>query len=216
MRADQPMSVVLCWHMHQPEYRDLRTGKALLPWTYLHAIKDYVDMAAHLEAEPRARAVVNFAPILLEQIEDYTAQLAEYLHDRGAIRDPLLAALAEPALPASPKARLAIMADCLRANRERMIARFEPYQRLATMADWYLTHPDSMIYASNQFLADLLVWYHLSWLAEHTRRKDDRVGHLQEKASGYSVHDRREPQDRCLSLHHASTEPGCGGARPRD
>jgi alpha-amylase/alpha-mannosidase (GH57 family) len=186
------MSVVLCWHMHQPEYRDLRSGKVLLPWTYLHAIKDYVDMAAHLEAEPGARAVVNFAPILLEQIEDYTTQLAEYLHDRGAIRDPLLAALAEPALPGSPQARLTLMRDCLRANRERMIARFAPYQRLATMADWYEQHPDSLIYASNQFLADLLVWYHLSWLAEDTRRRNNRVQHLEDKASGYSVHDRRE------------------------
>ena len=65
MPADKPMSVVLCWHMHQPEYRDLRTGVIHLPWTYLHAIKDYVDMAAHLELVPGARAVVNFAPILL-------------------------------------------------------------------------------------------------------------------------------------------------------
>ncbi len=51
--------LVLCWHMHQPEYRDLRTGEYVLPWTYLHAIKDYVDMAAHLEAVPDARAVVR-------------------------------------------------------------------------------------------------------------------------------------------------------------
>ena len=31
--------------MHQPEYRDLQTGAFKLPWTYLHVIKDYVDMA---------------------------------------------------------------------------------------------------------------------------------------------------------------------------
>ena len=67
MSADKPMSVVLCWHMHQPEYRDRRSGVIHQPWTYLHAIKDYVDMAAHIEARPGARAVVNFAPILLEQ-----------------------------------------------------------------------------------------------------------------------------------------------------
>jgi alpha-amylase/alpha-mannosidase (GH57 family) len=40
--------------MHQPEYRDLATGEFQFPWTYLHAIKDYVDMAAHLEAQPDA------------------------------------------------------------------------------------------------------------------------------------------------------------------
>ena len=45
MHDDRPMSVVLVWHMHQPDYRDTRTGNAHLPWTYLHAIKDYKTAA---------------------------------------------------------------------------------------------------------------------------------------------------------------------------
>ena len=192
MPADAPMSVVLCWHMHQPDYRDLRTGKIHLPWVYLHATKDYVDMAAHLEAEPAARAVVNFAPILLEQIEDYVAQIQGYLQGHGVIKDPLLAELAEPALPGNTQERLRLMQDCLRANRERMIDRFEPYQRLATMARWYEAHPDSMIYASNQFLADLLTWYHLSWIGESVQRGDPRIRALRDKAVNFSLHDRRE------------------------
>jgi alpha-amylase/alpha-mannosidase (GH57 family) len=186
------MSVVLCWHMHQPEYRDQRTGTIHLPWTYLHAIKDYVEMAAHLEAVPGARAVVNFAPILLEQIEDYVDQVSGYLEGHGAIRDPILAELAEPALPGDERARLRLMQDCLRANRERMIERFEPYRRLASMADWYEEHPQSLIYASSQFLADLLVWYHLSWLAESSRRTNERIQRLEKKGYNYTVHDRRE------------------------
>ncbi len=192
MPADRPMSVVLCWHMHQPEYRDLRTGRVHLPWTYLHAIKDYVDMAAHLEAVPAAKAVVNFAPILLEQIESYVEQIRSYLNGHGAITDPLLAELAEPALPGDPRKRLKLMQDCLRSNREQIIERFRPYLRLATMADWYQEHPDSLIYASNQFLADLLVWYHLGWMAESARRTDPRIRRLQDKEGGYSLHDRRE------------------------
>ncbi len=192
MPGSAPMSVVLCWHMHQPEYRDQRTGTVHLPWTYLHATKDYVDMAAHLEAVPGARAVVNFSPILLEQLEEYVVQIKAYLEGHGAIRDPLLAELAEPALPGNSQARLRMMQECLRANRERMIDRFEPYQRLAAMAVWYEAHPASLIYASNQFLADLLVWYHLSWMAESVRRTDPRIARLQEKAQNFSLHDRRE------------------------
>lgn len=192
MSDKRPMSVVLLWHMHQPEYRDLRTGVVHLPWTYLHAIKDYVDMAAHLEAVPNARAVVNFAPILLEQFEDYIAQITSYLQGHGTINDPVLAALAEPALPGNQQARLRLVKDCLRANREHMINRFEPYKRLATMADWYEEHTRSLIYASNQFLADLLVWYHLSWMAESVQRNDTRASRLQEKATNFSLHDRRE------------------------
>ena len=33
-------------------------GEFTLPWVYLHALKDYTDMAAHLERHPRVRAVV--------------------------------------------------------------------------------------------------------------------------------------------------------------
>ena len=43
------LNVVICWHMHQPSYNDRLSGEYCLPWTYLHAIKDYVDMAAHLK-----------------------------------------------------------------------------------------------------------------------------------------------------------------------
>ena len=67
------LNVVLCWHMHQPYYREGLKGAYHLPWVYLHGIKDYSDMAAHLERYPAMRAVVNFAPVLLEQGGDNAA-----------------------------------------------------------------------------------------------------------------------------------------------
>jgi len=70
MNSGARLPVILLWHMHQPQYRDALTGQYTLPWTYLHAIKDYTDMAAHLEANPGARAVVNFTPVLIEQVEE--------------------------------------------------------------------------------------------------------------------------------------------------
>ncbi|HKS94025.1 MAG TPA: glycoside hydrolase, partial [Gammaproteobacteria bacterium] len=75
MSVDRKLRVVLCWHMHQPQYREPVSGECLAPWSYLHGLKDYTDMAAHLENQPGAVAVVNFSPVLLEQIEDYCTQL---------------------------------------------------------------------------------------------------------------------------------------------
>ena len=121
--------------MHQPEYRDLRSGEYHLPWTYLHTIKDYVDMAAHLENSEEARAVVNFAPVLLEQIDDYAQQLEGYLHHGKALRDPLLSALADPVLPHDTESRIHIIKACLRANKERLIDRFEAFKTLTEMAE---------------------------------------------------------------------------------
>ena len=70
MTAAPRLPVILLWHMHQPQYRDALTGRYALPWTYLHAIKDYTDMAAHLESNREARCVVNFTPLLIEQLEE--------------------------------------------------------------------------------------------------------------------------------------------------
>ena len=73
MSAVQPkLYLNLYWHMHQPDYRDTITGQYVLPWTYLHAMKDYTDMAYHLESNPKARVTFNFVPVLLDQLEDYT------------------------------------------------------------------------------------------------------------------------------------------------
>jgi alpha-amylase/alpha-mannosidase (GH57 family) len=43
-----PVNLVIFWHMHQPQYRDPATGEYILPWTRLHALKDYWGMAARL------------------------------------------------------------------------------------------------------------------------------------------------------------------------
>ncbi|MBM4207165.1 MAG: glycoside hydrolase [Gammaproteobacteria bacterium] len=186
------LKLVLCWHMHQPEYRDLHTGKFILPWTYLHVIKDYSDMATHLEATPNAKAVVNFAPTLLEQIEEYARQVNAYLQDRIQITDPLLAALVDPTVPADIEYRMKLIKDCLRANRDRQINRYPAYKKLAAMAEWLEQNYDALDYINSQYLCDLLVWYHLAWLGETVKLKDNRVKHLIEKASGYTLHDRIE------------------------
>jgi alpha-amylase/alpha-mannosidase (GH57 family) len=186
------LKLVLCWHMHQPEYRDLQTGEFILPWTYLHVIKDYVDMVAYLEAVPNAKAVVNFAPILLEQIEEYAKQVNGFLHDQTAITDPLLAALVSPTMPDDPEDRLGLAKDCLRANRDRQINRYPAFQKLAEMTEWLDQHFDALNYINAQFVIDMLVWYHLAWMGETVKLTDSRIQHLIEKGSNYTLHDRME------------------------
>jgi alpha-amylase/alpha-mannosidase (GH57 family) len=178
--------------MHQPEYRDLANGEYDLPWTYLHAIKDYLDMAAHLEANRAACAVVNFAPVLLDQIEDYCDQLREYFAHGAALRDPLLAALVQVAHPCADTERLALLKKMLRANRRRIIERFPAFARLAAMIDGFEAEPASAIYIADQLITDAAVWYHLGWIGETVRRTDVRVQRLQDKQQNYSLHDRAE------------------------
>ncbi len=192
MSADK-LKVVLLWHMHQPDYRDAISGEYLQPWTYLHGIKDYVDMAALLEAIPGARAVVNFSPTLLQQLDDYAAQIREHRNAGvAALRDPLLAALVTDIGTITDEDRLELIRRCLRANAKRMINRFAAFHQLSDLAKHILKHPETIGYCSEQFLADLLVWYHVAWLGETVRLHEPRVKALIQKQRNYSLTDRNE------------------------
>jgi alpha-amylase/alpha-mannosidase (GH57 family) len=192
MSDEQKLNVVLYWHMHQPEYKDVRTDQYHLPWTYLHVIKDYVDMAAHLEANPLARAVINFTPTLLEQIDDYAQQVDAYLNKGENIRDEMLDCLVQAVLPSTSEKRMEIIKNCLRANEERLINRYPQYQRLAEQARFLETHPETIIYMHDQYLIDLLVWFHLAWMGETVKRSDLRIRKLLDKGHDFTFDDRQE------------------------
>lgn len=178
--------------MHQPQYSEPMGGMYQLPWTYLHAIKDYVDMAWHLESVPGAKAVVNFAPTLIEQIDDYDAQLKSRFKGTGHLKDPLLIALDTPVQPTHIEERKTLINTCLRANEEKLIEPFPYFASLVETARWLLEKPERFEYINEQFLIDLVVWYHLAWIGESVRRNDIRIRELMKKGKRYSFHDRRQ------------------------
>jgi len=188
---DKTLRVVLYWHMHQPQYQSQRDQAYTRPWTYLHGIKDYVDMALYLEKCPDAKAVFNFTPILLEQLRDYDTQIDDYIRLGTPLRDPLLAALHDPESAAKSPQAVAIVEQCLKANEAHFIHRFEPYASLVGIAKSILATPEARNYLTPQFMADLLVWYHLAWFAEITRHEDARLRALIDKSGGYTRDDRQ-------------------------
>ncbi|PCH63757.1 MAG: glycoside hydrolase [Gammaproteobacteria bacterium] len=190
--SESKINVVLYWHMHQPDYRDPDDGHYHLPWTYLHTIKDYVDMVALLEENPKAKAVVNFVPTLLEQIDDYAHQVFDFINSGTPIRDNLLAGLAEAKLPEDGAGRLALARACLRANEMRMIDPFEDYRELSKLVRQLEGAPHQFIYLNDQFLIDLLVWYHIVWLGATVRRGNAKIDRLVKKGHDFDAEDRRE------------------------
>ncbi len=180
----------LYWHMHQPDYRDLTTGEYVLPWTYLHAIKDYSDMAYHLEENPKARVTFNFVPILLEQLEDYAQQFVQ-----DDIRDPLLALLKKSDLDDISRSQCElIVQSCFKAHHEKMLSPFPHYQRLLHI--YQLVQPmlleHDFHYLSAQYKADLLVWYHLAWCGESLRRENHVVQKLMAKGVMFTLEERQQ------------------------
>ena len=161
--------ISIYWHMHQPDYRDLISGEYVLPWTYLHAIKDYSDMAFHLEINVKARTSFNFVPILLDQLEDYSAQFKS-----KKIRDPLLALLGKSSLEGvSAEQCEFIIESCFKSHHEKMLSPYAHYQRLYNLYQVASQVGDdvSLQYFSAQYKADLLVWYRSE---EHTSELQSR------------------------------------------
>jgi alpha-amylase/alpha-mannosidase (GH57 family) len=186
MSADR-LDLLLLWHMHQPEYRDPARGEPALPWVYLHAIKDYTDMAAHLERHPEIRVTVNFVPVLLDQIDDYASQFR-----RNDLRDPLLRLLGNPDLDRLDAAARKLLLDrCFRSNDLTMIMPFAPYKRLLEIFRMLEGQDEVALgYVSGSYLADLITWYHLSWIGESERRNWPLLAELMSKGQGYTHADR--------------------------
>lgn len=175
------MDVVLCWHMHQPDYR--LDGRYRKPWTWLHAIKDYSDMAAHLESNHGARAVVNFSPVLIQPLQDYPPRIRAMLDEGEPVGDGLLDALGGQ----ESGDRDALLAQLLRVNDQRMRSRFEPYDGLAGQAEAALAGRGQI---SRQDLYDLLVWYVIAWMGESLRELP-LVQELTSRAGAFARDDMR-------------------------
>ena len=194
--ASKKLKVVLCWHMHQPHYRDGLDGQYRLPWVYLHAIKDYSDMAWHLENCPAAKVVVNFAPVLLEQLDDYEKQMRDWLTQQQSMQDPLLNLLvgATP-IPDTTEQREELVNVCQRAHAPTMIDVLPSFRTLLDMVkcnkDPATLDKQCLSYLTDQYFVDILMWYHLAWTGVSVRQSDPRVTQLMAKRRHFDEQDRR-------------------------
>src|SRR5580658_240614 len=114
------------WHMHQPFYKDLWSGEYKLPWTRLHALKDYAGMVEILSEFPRIHQTFNLVPSVVAQIEEYAA---------GTASDPFLDCAVTPAEDLSESQRVFMRRYFFQANLERVIYRYPRYRELYESRD---------------------------------------------------------------------------------
>ncbi|MDQ6961337.1 MAG: glycoside hydrolase family 57 protein [Mariprofundaceae bacterium] len=182
------LSVVFYWHMHQPFYRDAVSQEYILPWVYLHAMKDYTDMASIVKACPEAKVVFNFVPSLSIQIDHYAQAIDAWLHRNEAMPDPLLQLLAKEDAYTEVE-RAFLMSTCFRLNHERNMLGYPSYNRLWQMKEQVENHQASD-YLDNLFFCDLVCWYHLGWMAQTLRDTHPLVSRLMKEGRDFSIRDR--------------------------
>jgi len=179
-----PLDVVFIWHMHQPYYKDPLKNEYVLPWTYLHGIKDYFDMPAIVEDTPGARAVFNLVPSLLEQLLDYAG---------GTAVDPFLQKGMVAPADLSENDRVFLLANFFSANRQRMIEPNRRYLELLYMAGEGKSggFRDRIRHFSDQDLRDLQVWFFLAWTGEAARRRYPAFAELVAKGEKFTEADKK-------------------------
>src|SRR5256885_4433971 len=118
------INLVVLWHMHQPQYRDPETGRYVLPWTRLHALKDYWGMVKILEEFPRFHATFNVVPSLGLQLEEYAS---------GAFHEPWFDLAFKNAEQLTREDKSEILARAFQVNHERFLSR---WPRFGELFEW--------------------------------------------------------------------------------
>jgi alpha-amylase/alpha-mannosidase (GH57 family) len=184
------------WHMHQPFYKDLWSGQYKLPWTRLHALKDYAGMVEILRDYPRIHQTFNLVPSVVVQIEEYAA---------GTASDPFLDCAAMPAEDLTESQRVFMRRYFFQANLGRVIYRYPRYRELYDTRDRFTVRD----------LRDLQVLSQLAWFDEDLLGRDPELMELVRKGRDYSLQDQavmvrkqRESLQRVLPVYRDAAASG--------
>ncbi|MGA7289301.1 MAG: glycoside hydrolase family 57 protein, partial [Terriglobales bacterium] len=176
------LRVVVLWHQHQPFYKDLVTGQYRLPWTRLHALKDYYGMVKLLDEFPQVHQTFNLVPSLITQIQDYVS---------GDAQDPFLQVATKPAKDLTVQERRFALQYLFQANPVNVIGRYPRYREL-----WEKFHGADALperaekYFQDQDLTDLQVLSQIGWFDEYFLKEKD-IAELIRKGRNYTLEDQK-------------------------
>jgi alpha-amylase/alpha-mannosidase (GH57 family) len=181
--------LVILWHMHQPQYRDPATQRYFMPWTRLHALKDYWGIVKMLEEFPSVHATLNVVPSLGLQLEEYAG---------GQFREPWFELATRPVEGLEPEDKAEILAQGFQANRDTMIRRWPRYWELFQRAQ------EAGADAAEEFgprdWCDLQVLSQLAWMDEEYLGHDAVVCALAQKGASFTEEDKDALREKQLEL----------------
>jgi alpha-amylase/alpha-mannosidase (GH57 family) len=200
------LRVVVLWHQHQPFYKDLVTGQYRLPWTRLHALKDYYGIVKLLDEFPQVHQTFNLVPSLINQIQDYVS---------GEAQDPFLQVASKPAKDLSEQERRFALQYLFQANLVNVIGRYPRYRELWEKFHGTGDSPErAEKYFQSQDLTDLQVLSQIGWFDEYFLAEKD-VAELIRKGRNYTLEDQRfvmarqrELLGRVLPVHAEAVKKG--------
>ncbi len=161
----------------------------MLPWTRLHALKDYWGMVKILGEFPGVHVTFNFVPLLAAQIEEYAS---------GNFKEPWFELAFAPADSLDPQQKRGILERAFQLNENflRRWPRFAELQGQVRSAgvESCVARFDLRDWRDLQLLSQL------AWMDEEYIAKDPIVNELSRKGSNYSEKDKSDLRDKQLEL----------------
>ena len=151
--------------MHQPFYKDLISGEYKLPWTRMHALKDYYGMVHILEEFPEVHQTFNLVPSMMAQVQEYAA---------GEAADPFLETALKPAERLTDGDRAFLLKHSFYSDPQHMIYRYPRYGELYDAWQKQRTSGAPGLFGGQEF-RDLQMWSQLAWFDEYFKDGDDEV-----------------------------------------
>ncbi|MDR1451857.1 MAG: glycoside hydrolase [Helicobacteraceae bacterium] len=192
------LRLAFLWHMHQPWYRDERNGDFLMPWVFLHAIKDYAELLWIQARYPNIRATYNLVPSLMTQLESYV--------ENGWQNDRFLALLAKESVELSEDERTDLLEKGFFANPRTMISPLWRFNELYQKRTRFHSAKDSIRNFNDDELTDLSVLFLLSWCGNQLRSENALIKSLITKGTGFSQLEKTELLETLVAF--------CGGILP--
>ncbi|HDN80870.1 MAG TPA: glycoside hydrolase [Chloroflexi bacterium] len=177
-----PLYVAFIWHMHQPYYKGPLTGRYLLPWVRLHAVKDYLHMAEVLARYPRIHVTINVVPSLIIQLIEYVSgEAVDAAMDLG-----LKSRWDE-------EEKRYMLQNFFSINHERILNRYPPYRKLLDLRPYALADPDLF---SASYYRDLVTWFNLAWIDPNKLESDPFLRELVERGQNFTRKDFEKLMDK--------------------
>ena len=175
--------------MHQPQYRDPVSGRYMLPWTRLHALKDYWGMVKVLAEFPGVHATFNIVPLLAAQIEEYAS---------GKFREPWFEVAFAQADQLKPEQKREILERAFQVN-EIYVQRWPRFSDLQAQVRSAGAEACAARF-NEQDWRDLQLLSQLAWMDEEYIAKDPVVNLLAAKGTGYTERDKQLLREKQLEL----------------
>jgi len=182
--------LAVLWHMHQPQYRDPETGRYVLAWTRLHALKDYWGMVTMLKEFPNFHATFNVVPSLGMQLEEYAS---------GKFNEPWFDLAFKPVEGLTREDKAEILARAFQVNHERLMSR---WPRFVELYEW--SQPaggaQALVSFTQRDWRDLQVLSQLAWMEESWFEKDPVISRLASKGKEFTQKDKAALKAKQLEL----------------